>query len=152
MGLRALMASFVLLSFVFLQQNIAYADLVPKPRTYSPTDMFGNGYKESLQKDGTWKVSAITRGHDGRGFSQEMALLRAAELVLASGKTHIQVLDFTGQVGTGTMVYGKEIVRIVVRASDEAGPPTDCKPRNKDFCVTLNAADIVSKIRPTVHP
>jgi hypothetical protein len=62
----------------------APAGLIPEPRTYRPLDMFGNGFKDTVQKDGTWRIIANSRPYDGRGFAMDMALHRAAELAAAA--------------------------------------------------------------------
>jgi hypothetical protein len=129
----------------------ASAGLLPKPRTYRAFDMFDNGYKHSVQKDGTWRIIANARPLDGRGFAQEMALYRAAELTRESGHTHFQILDATGSVGTGLYVRGRETTRLIVRPSNDASPPLDCRSRSSHICVTVEAEPLIARIGPTLH-
>lgn len=130
--------------------TVAAAGLLPPPRTYKKMDMFGNGYKDSVQKDGTWRIVANARPVDGPEFGVDMAFHRAAEMTAAAGHSHFQILDMQ----TTTMrVYGgdaKYTVKLIVRPSDSAETPFDCRARDKTLCVTLAAELVLARIGPTL--
>jgi len=128
----------------------AAAGLWPPARTYKKMDMFGNGYKDSVQKDGTWRIVANARPVDGPEFGRDMAFYRAAEMTTAAGQSHFQILDM--QAST-MKVYGgdaKYTVKLIVRPSDSAEAPSDCRAKDRTVCVTLVAELIRARIGPTL--
>jgi hypothetical protein len=131
--------------------TLASAGLIPPPRTYRPLDMFGNGYKDKLQEDGTWRIVANSRPYDGPGFASDMALYRAAQLTTASHHSHFQILDATGTLGTGMYVRGRETIKVIVRPADSAAPPTDCRAKQPRTCLTMEAAETIARIGPTLR-
>lgn len=112
--------------------------------------MFGNGYKDTVQKDGLWRIISNGRPYDGPGFALDMALYRAAELTVASGHKYFQVIDGNMTVGVGLYVRGRESIKMIVRPSDDASPPPDCRLSRPENCFTKNAEDILKQIGPTL--
>jgi hypothetical protein len=150
MGRNGLMAMLAAL-FLIAAPTAATGGLVPAPRTYRPLDLFGNGYKDKLQKDGTWRIVANSRPFDGPGFAKDMALYRAAELTTAAGHSHFQILEASGTIGTGMYVRGRETIKLIVRPTDSAAPPTECRAKQPRACVTLEAAETIARIGPTLR-
>jgi hypothetical protein len=113
--------------------------------------MFGNGFKDTVQKDGTWRIIANSRPYDGRGFAMDMALHRAAELAAAAGRTHFQIIDNNGTLGTGLYVRGRETVKLIVRPADSLDAPLECRAKNTQNCGTFEVAEVVARIGPTLR-
>ena len=149
--LRNFITRYLTLILLLAVPAAAPARLIPEKRTYRPLDLFDNGYKDSIQKDGTWRIVANSRPMDGPGFAWDMALYRAAELARQSGHPYFQIFDSHGAIGTGLYVRGREMVRIVVRGSDSAAAPADCRVKDKQSCITHETAEILARIGPTLR-
>jgi hypothetical protein len=65
--------------------------------------------------------------------------------------THFQILNVTGSIGTGMYVRGRETTKLIVRPTNSAAPPTDCRAKHAGTCATVEAASIIDRIGPTLR-
>lgn len=123
---------------------------LPEPRTYKKAEGSFYGYREKLQKDGSWKVTAGTLKRDGEAFSQEMALYRSAEIARNAGKKWFQVTDLTtmspgpgsNQVEVKTWLY--------ILPVDDPQQPIACRSKIPASCSTFNVDLVLASIGPTL--
>ena len=122
---------------------------------YRPAALFG-GYKQSEIEPGIWKVSARSNGIAEPGFSQNMAVYRAAEILQGAGFSHMQVLDQRGKVGmfgvNGPPTNrGGEDFMVIVRGAGNGVAPQDCRAKRADSCFTWEIAPVMARVRPLLH-
>jgi hypothetical protein len=80
-----------------------------------------------------------------------MALYRAAELATAAGRTHFQVIDGSGTLGTGLYVRGRETIKLIVRPANSLDSPIECRAKSAQSCATFEAAEVLARIGPTLR-
>lgn len=123
---------------------------------YGPMSLFG-GYSDKQVEPGVWRVSARSNGPAGEGFAANMVAYRAAEILSAQGFSYVQVLDAKGDMtvlGRRTDTFRRplnEHVVIVVRGASSPAPPTDCRAKTPDACVTFSAGGVMSQLRPLLY-
>lgn len=106
-----------------------------QPRYYGPKKgMFGEGYKHSVEKDGSWRI--VTEYHDRDALPAiDVALYRAAELARQEGHAFVEILGGYGSSGPGAsngFVYA--------RPSDSPAAPTNCRGKP---CYTADVAQVL---------
>lgn len=112
----------------------------------------GYGFKDKLQKDGSWKVSAQTTNRDGYMFSQDVALYRSAEIAREAGKGWFQILDVSTRSVAGGTMLDQENTWLVIVPADSADPPATCHAKFATACKTLNVDETLARIGPTFAP
>lgn len=119
--------------------------------TYGPNNLLG-GYSEKLIEPGVWRVTGSGNGIAQRGFGQNVALYRAAELVEGAGFSHFQVLDqkgSTSMVGVGSPTsFAGETLTLTVRGVNDPAAPLVCRAKQADACATLNVAEVKARVEP----
>jgi hypothetical protein len=123
---------------------------LPEPRTYKKAEGSKYGYKEKLQKDGSWKVTASTLERDGTTFSQEMVLHRSAEIARNAGKQWFQVTDLT-TMSPGPGSNQVEVKTwLIILPVDDPQLPIACRSKNPASCSTFNVDHTLATIGPTL--
>lgn len=119
--------------------------------TYGPNNMLG-GYSEKLLEPGVWRVTGNGNGIAGRGFGQNVALYRAAELIEGAGFSHLQILDQAGSsrlVGVGRPTnFAGESLALTVRGVNDPATPLQCRAKQADACATLSVAEVKARLEP----
>lgn len=114
----------------------------------------GEGYKDKLQSDGTYKITANSGPRDDYHFARDMALYHSAEIVTQLGYEYFQVIDAKFKIGVSglnVIPTGFESVQLVIRPSHTTEAPQDCKAKEPRNCVALSAIKIMSAIRPSLN-
>jgi hypothetical protein len=97
----------------------------------------GEGFKHSVEKDGTWRIVAEYHTRDPL-IALDVALYRAAELAREQGKRYVQVLN-----GYGTSGYGVANAFVYAVGSDSPAAPTSCKAKR---CYTADVAKVLESL------
>jgi hypothetical protein len=97
---------------------------------------FGEGYKHSVEKDGTWRIVTEYHSRDPM-LALDVALYRAAELAKEAGKPYVEVLN-----GYGMSSYNVASGFVYARPSDSAAAPAACYKRVKR-CYTAEVAKVL---------
>jgi hypothetical protein len=123
---------------------------------YGPMGLFG-GYSDKMVEPGVWRVSARSNGPAGEGFGSKMAIYRAAEILSAQGFSFVQVIDAKGDMtvlgrrGEAFQRPLNEHVVLTVRGAYSPQPPADCRAKVQSACITLPAADVMTRLRPLLY-
>lgn len=125
------MRSTILLAAAALAVSPAIArDAVPY---YGPKTTFGEGYKEQLQGDGSWRVVADYNKSDPV-MALDVALFRAAAIAREHGHAYVQVLG-----GYARSSRFSSSATVFARPTDSPAAPSDCRdPR----CYTADAMKV----------
>ena len=102
---------------------------------YGPKDgMMGEGYKHSVQKDGSWRI--VTEYHTRDPLmALDTALYRAAELARDGGHRYVQILS-----GYGSSSYAVANGFVFAQPADTPEAPTHCKDKR---CYTADVARVL---------
>jgi len=101
-----------------------------------------------------WEVTGSSNGIAERGFGQNMAAYRAAELAKAAGFSHYEIIDQKGKVSMVGIGYGNannyagEQMTLVVRGKSDSSAPTECRAKNASACFTVNVDQAISRLEP----
>lgn len=95
---------------------------------------FTFGYRDAVEKDGSWRVDATVR----RGEAVDMAMYRAAELARERGHDFVQFLG-----GSASRSPGIASATVYVVPSDSAAPPAACRSKRRGTCYTADAAEVM---------
>ena len=95
---------------------------------------FGLGYRDRIDKDGSWRIDATTRGE---GDAIDLALYRAAERAREAGYRYVFLLG-----GRWSKTPGIDVATLYARPSHEAVPPIGCKSRKATACYTADVAEV----------
>lgn len=96
---------------------------------------FEQGHKETLETDGSWRVTgATTRGGD----AVDIAMYRAAELARAQGFAYVQLLG-----GSGSRGPGHQSTTLYALPSHSSAPPTACRSKRPGTCYTADVGDLL---------
>ena len=110
-----------------------------KPPYYGPIKKggigFKVGYEDRVEKDGSWRIGATTRGG---GDAIDMALYRAAELARDAGYRYIFLLG-----GRWSKTPGLDVAVLFARPSHEAVAPIGCKSKKVTTCYTADAGEVM---------
>lgn len=98
--------------------------------------ILGEGYKQTLEKDGVWRVVTTYRARFPQ-IALNVALYRAAEIAREGGQTHLQIL-----AGHAIWSWGVAQGFVYARPSDSPAPPIkqDCR---RKACYTVAVAAIL---------
>lgn len=117
----------------------AYAD--PSPPYYGPMKAgpgfvlkFKYGFKDGVEKDGTWRVDAATR----RGEAIDIAMYRVAERAREQGYAFV---EFQG--GLGSRSPGIDSATVYARPSHSPTAPATCRSRRRNACYTADVAEVL---------
>lgn len=108
----------------------------PKPPYYGPMKGFwqgGEGYSEKVEKDGTLRVDALTRGD----HALDIAMYRAGELARASGHAYVELLGGSGM--RQGILYS---ATLYLRPSHNPASPTACRSKRRS-CYTADVAELL---------
>ena len=94
------------------------------------------GYKQTMQKDGSWRIVASTAFSD----PVDMAMYRAAELAREQGFAFVELL---GGVASGSPGYRS--ATLFARPSNAATPPATCPSRRVGTCYTASVAELLRR-------
>jgi len=113
----------------------AARDYIP---TYAPKHgLMGEGFKHSVEKDGTWRI--VTEYHTRDPLiALDVALYRAAELAREQGKRYVQVLNGYAMGG-----YGSSNGFVYAVGSDSPAAPASCKAKR---CYTADVAKVLEAL------
>ena len=118
---------------------------------YRPLDAWSFvGYKDKVQKDGTWKISANSATMHGEGFSLKIATYRAAELSKTAGHPFVQIIGQYALVQTGNINRGNETATIIARSADTSAPPSDCRTPAPERCFTASVDKVMQALWPSL--
>lgn len=97
--------------------------------------LISEGYKERVEKDGSWRIVAEYSGADAID-ALDVALYRAADLARAEGKKYVQVLggSASSRMHTATAI-------IFAKASDSPEAPSECHRSKR--CYTADVATVL---------
>jgi hypothetical protein len=126
--------------------STALAALLCSPATSSPyygpkQGIFGTGYKQSVEKDGSLRIATEYHGRDP-DLALNVALYRAAELARSAGKPYVQILG-----GYASARHGVALGNAYARPTDSPAPPPACRRAKR--CYT---ADVVSMLHALSGP
>ncbi len=94
----------------------------------------GEGYKHSVQKDGTWRI--VTEYHTTDPMvAMDMALYRAAEMAREANQPFVQILN-----GYAMSSYAVASGFVFARPSSDSAAPTACKAKR---CYTADVARVL---------
>jgi hypothetical protein len=117
---------------------------------YRPANLLG-GYKDRLVEPGLWRVDARANGFAAPGFAQNMAAYRAADLLREAGFEYMQIIDQKGQswsTRSGGQMGGT--MTLWIKGAHNPDPPTDCRAKQPDLCLTVPVARTIERIRPSL--
>lgn len=110
-------------------------DYVPP---YGPKHgVMGEGFKHSVEKDGTWRIVTEYRTPDPL-VALDVALYRAAKLAREQGKRYVQVLNGYAMGG-----YGSSNGFVYAIGSDSPAAPTSCKAKR---CYTADVSKVLEAL------
>jgi hypothetical protein len=97
--------------------------------------LISQGYKESIEKDGSWRIVAEYSNSDPID-ALDVALYRAADLARAEGKKYVQILggSASSRMRTATAI-------IFATASDSPAAPAGCHRSKR--CYTADVATVL---------
>jgi len=129
--------------FALVAAVAAVAALSPalaEPLHYGPkAGVFGTGYKDDVEKDGSLRIVTEYRSRDPYP-ALNVALYRAAELAREAGKPYVQILG-----GDGVSRQGIASGFVYARPSDSSVAPTSCRPHVKR-CYTAEVAQVLNAL------
>jgi hypothetical protein len=146
-----LMRGFILAGAIFLAACPQF--LAARPAKYRPWGMSG-GYKDKALGSNSWKVVAGVNGMADEGSAGKIALYRAAELTRNAGFSYFQITNqkgaqtFLGFSGGPANIRGAGGAELTIIAVNDPAPPTSCKAKEAVACFTLNAQEVMERIRP----
>lgn len=127
-----------LLFFAAAQSTAA---LAAEPPFYGPMNAWdGVGFKDSLQKDGTYRIVAGVRS----GEAIDMAVYRAAELADQLGFAYVELLG-----GSETRSSGLNSATLYARPSRSATPPAACLSKRPYTCSTADVRQLLRAVGGT---
>lgn len=92
------------------------------------------GYKDSVEKDGSWRVSVTTR----RGAAIDIAMYRAAEMARDLGYPYIELLG-----GWERTTLGMGTADLYARPSRSAADPATCRSKRRRSCYTADVGEVL---------
>jgi hypothetical protein len=95
------------------------------------------GYKEALDKDGTWRVTATTR----RGDAIDIAMYRAAEIARDQGFAYVELLG-----GNESRSPGQSSATLYIRPTAKPEAPTACRSKRVGTCYTVDVAALLNRL------
>lgn len=98
---------------------------------------FGMGFKDEVQRDGSWRSVANTRGDQ----AVDMAIYRAAEMARSAGYDYVQLLG-----GNQSRSAIMSSATLFARPSHAPATPTDCKSRRRESCYTADVAEVMRRL------
>ncbi len=127
----------VLLLFATLHPAAALA--APDAPYYGPMKRWGPigykfGYKEIVEKDGSWHVSVTTR----RGAAIDIAMYRAAEMARDQGYPYVELLG-----GWENRTPGMGMADLYARPSRNPADPTTCRSKRRQTCYTADVSEVL---------
>jgi hypothetical protein len=125
----------IILALVVTATPAAARDYVP---VYGPKHgVMGEGFKHTIEKDGTWRIVTEYRTRDPL-VALDVGLYRAAELAREQGKRYVQVLNGYAMGG-----YGSSNGFVYAIGSDSPAPPASCKAKR---CYTADVAKVLDAL------
>ena len=126
---------------LFIAMYPAYAG-ASEPPYYGPMKAWHGigykfGYKQDLEKDGTWRVVATTQ----RGDAVDMAMYRAAELAREEGFAYVELLG-----GSASRNFAMSSATVYARPSHSPSPPAACRSKQRGTCYTADVAEVLRKL------
>lgn len=130
----------------------AAASFGPANHYYGPLNpWYGVGYKDSVEKDGAWRIVSESRRIDGERHALNIAMYRAAELARDAGFAHVQILGGYSMRRRGIGVLdGTETTKIFARGSHLAGKLDGCRSRRSDECYSVPVDQLLFTLGPAV--
>jgi hypothetical protein len=92
------------------------------------------GYRDRVEKDGTWRIDVAMRGRD----AIDMALYRAAERARDAGYRYVFLLGADAWRSPGI-----ETATVYARPSHEPVAPVGCRSRKVTRCYTADVAEVM---------
>ncbi|MEG3084980.1 hypothetical protein U1707_15110 [Sphingomonas sp. PB2P12] len=92
------------------------------------------GYKDSVEKDGSWHVSVTTR----RGAAIDIAMYRAAEMARDLGYPYVELFG-----GWERRTPGMGTAELYARPSRSAADPTTCRSKRRRTCYTADVGEVL---------
>lgn len=99
--------------------------------------LLGEGYKEELQKDGSWRIVTEYHSRDPM-VAFNIALYRAAELAKEAGKPFVEITKGYAMSG-----YGVANGFVFARPSDSPSAPAKCRTKR---CYTADVAKVLKAL------
>lgn len=94
----------------------------------------GLGFKDAVEKDGTWRIEAGTRGRE----PVDLAMYRAAERARDAGYAYVELLggiERHGPAGYSATLYA--------RPSHSPAMPAVCRSKRKGTCYTADVGEVL---------
>lgn len=137
----------IVCSFFLFGATVAGASAAQN-QAYRPLDGWGFvGYKDRVEKDGSWRIVANSARMHGTGFALNMAIYRAAELARDAGYPYVEILGGDASMENGlNSNRGNERVKLFARPSNSADRPRICKSKNPAGCYTAKVDLILSRL------
>ncbi|QQV79114.1 hypothetical protein H5J25_16010 [Sphingomonas aliaeris] len=125
-----------LLMVIGLSSMPAWASDAPYYGPMKPLSLFSYevGYKDNLQKDGSYRIVASVRS----GQAIDMAVYRAAELAGQLGYSHVEMLG-----GSESATPGYRSATLYARPSRSAAAPTTCRSKRPHTCYTADVRQVL---------
>lgn len=122
-------------SFILVATLLAVSPAIARDATpyYGPKSAFGDGYKENLQPDGSWRVVSEYLRSDP-AMVLDVALFRAAAIAREGGHAYVQILG-----GTVRSSRIQSTAVVFARPTDSPAAPTDCRDQR---CYTADVAKV----------
>lgn len=92
------------------------------------------GYKDSVEKDGSWRVSVTTR----RGEAIDLAMYRAAEMARDQGYPYVELLG-----GWERRTPGLGTADLYARPSRSPADPATCQSKRRRSCYTADVGELL---------
>ena len=131
------------------------AGTAPAQSVYKPKNFFtGNGYSEKHLGDGVWRIRANVGSASDARTSAQMALLRGAELVQASGLPFIELLETRTWMVTRTS--GKKFsvdhytTEVKIRGAREPRDQGKCEIANRTICPMYGVDFVLNNVGPAI--
>lgn len=122
-------------SLILVAAFLAVSPAIARDATpfYGPKTAFGEGYKEKLQDDGSWRVVAEYLRPDPV-MALDVALFRAAAIAREGRHAYVQILG-----GSVRSSRAGSTATVFARPTDSPAAPTDCRDQR---CYTADVAKV----------
>ncbi|WP_404368968.1 hypothetical protein AB5I39_15800 [Sphingomonas sp. MMS24-J45] len=124
----------------------------PDAHYYGPLNQwYGVGYKDSVEKDGAWRIVSNSRRIDGERHALNVALYRAAELARDAGFSYVQILGGYSMRTRGVGVLaGNESAKIFARGANGSDALVGCRSTRPGECYAVPVDQLLAVLGPAV--
>lgn len=132
---------FCVAALVLAFSHGAHAQDVSPRYYYGPMNSRGDGFKDELEKDGYWEITAGINSFGG-ALAIDFAIYRAAEMARAGGHRYVEIHD----ASTRSNRLGAESATLFARPTDIPAHPTACRSGKPKRCYTADVALVFARL------